>query len=127
MIPWRILGRVHALFLALVMGCSTVPKSARVENTGHGKAVIHLPRTAEMQPVEMEEEEAHQAMRQLARQVRWTGTPRQTAEKPFQMDPQSGNYFFLQPENKLVPLGPEPLEGTLTKEDLELAERYRLW
>jgi hypothetical protein len=46
----------------------------------------------------------------------------------FQMDPQSGNYFYLLREKKLVPTGTgAPLEGTLTQEDLATAERYRLW
>jgi len=67
-------------------------------------------------------------LRQLTREVRLTGTPRETAEKTFQMDPQSGNYLYLPRDKKLVPMGlGEPLEGTLTKEDLETAERYRLW
>ncbi|SET78457.1 AHH domain-containing protein [Stigmatella erecta] len=67
-------------------------------------------------------------MRQLARGVRLTGTPRQTAEKAFQLASQSGNYLYLPRDKKLVPLGPgESLEGALTKEDLDLAERYRLW
>ncbi|MDY7232838.1 AHH domain-containing protein [Hyalangium rubrum] len=44
------------------------------------------------------------------------------------MDPQFGNYLWLEKDKKLVPLGPgEPLEGALTNEDLETAERYRLW
>jgi hypothetical protein len=34
----------------------------------------------------------------------------------FQMDPQSGNYFYLPRDKKLVPAGPgEPWDGTLTK------------
>jgi hypothetical protein len=46
----------------------------------------------------------------------------------FQMDPQSGNYFYLLREKKLVPTGTgAPLEGTLTQEDLATAERYRVW
>ncbi|WP_240486824.1 AHH domain-containing protein [Hyalangium minutum] len=99
-----------------------------MEDTGQGKAVVHVPRTADLQPVELEEEEFQQAVKRLAREVRLTGTPRQTAEKAFQMDPQSGNYLYLQRDKKLVPAGPgEPWDGTLTKEDLELAERYRLW
>jgi hypothetical protein len=124
-ILWR---RTSALFLAFLVGCSTVPRVAHVEDTGQGKAIVHIPRTVDLQPVVLEEEEIQQAMRQLAREVRLTGTPRQTVERMFQMDPQFGNYLWLERDQKLVPLGPgEPLEGTLTKDDLETAERYRLW
>nr|WP_225410581.1 hypothetical protein [Stigmatella hybrida] len=98
-----------------------------MENTGQGKAVVHVPRAADLQPVELKEAEFQQAMRRLAREVRLTGTPRQTAEKAFQMDPQSGQYLYLQRDRKLVPAGGEPWDGMLTKEDLALSERYRLW
>jgi len=128
MFPWRLLWKAEALFLVLVMGCSSIPRVPRVENTGQGRAVVHLPRTADLQPVVVDQEEFQQAMRRLAREVRLTGTPRQTVEKMFQMEPQFGNYLWLQKDQKLVPLGPgEPLEGALTKDDLETAERYRLW
>jgi hypothetical protein len=128
MTAWRLLWKAEALFLAVLVGCSSTPGVLRVEDTGHGRAVVHIPRTAEPQPVRLEEEEFQQAMRQLAREVRLTGTPRQTVERLFQVDPQSGNYFYLLKEKKLVPTGSgEPLEGTLTKEDLETAERYRAW
>ncbi|MDY7232811.1 AHH domain-containing protein [Hyalangium rubrum] len=128
MLPWRILWKAEALFLALIVGCASVPRVPRVEDTGQSKAVVHVSRTADLQPVELEEEEFQQAVRRLAREVRMTGTPRQTAEKAFQLDPQSGNYLYLQRDKKLVPAGPgEPWDGTLTKEELSLAERYRLW
>jgi hypothetical protein len=125
---WRILWRLNPLLMAVVVGCSGTPRVIRVENTGQGKVVVHIPRTADVHPVVLEQEEFQQAMRSLAREVRLTGTPRQTVEQMFQMDPQSGNYLYLTGEKKLVPLGPEePLEGSLTKEDLETAERYRAW
>jgi hypothetical protein len=128
MLLWRILWKAEALFLALLVGCASIPKVPLVEDTGQGKVIVHVPRTAELQPVELEEEEFQQAVRRLAREVRLTGRPRQTAEQAFQMDPQSGNYLYLQRDQKLVPAGPgEPWDGTLTKEDVELAERYRLW
>jgi hypothetical protein len=128
MIPWRLLWKAEALFLVLVVGCSSIPRVPRVEDNGQGRAVVHLPRTADLQPVVLDREEFQQAMRRLAREVRLSGTPRQTVEKMFQMDPQYGNYLWLQKDQKLVPLGPgEPLEGALTKDDLETAERYRLW
>jgi hypothetical protein len=128
MIPWRLLWKAEALFLVLCVGCSSIPKVPRVENAGQGRAVVHIPRTAELQPVVVDPEEFQQAMRRLAREVQLTGTPRQTVEKMFQMDPQYGNFLWLQKDQKLVPLGPgEPLEGALTKDDLETAERYRVW
>ncbi|WP_450097584.1 SitA5 family polymorphic toxin [Stigmatella hybrida] len=124
---WRMLWKAEALFLVLLVGCVSVPRVPLVEDTGQGKAVVHVPRTVDLRPVELEEGEFHQAVRRLAREVRLTGTPRQTAEKAFQIDPQSGNYLYLQRDKKLVPAGGEPWDGTLTKEDLALAERYRLW
>jgi hypothetical protein len=128
MLLWRIVWKAEALFLALLAGCASIPRVPVVEDTGQGEAVVHVPRNADLRPVELEEEEFQQAVRRLARAVRLTGTPRQTAEKAFQMDPQSGNYLYLARDRKLVPAGPgEPWDGTLTKGDLELAERYRLW
>jgi hypothetical protein len=128
MIPWRLLWKAEALFLALLVGCSTIPRVPRVEDTGQGRAVVRIPRTAELQLVVLDTEEFQQAMRRLAREARLTGTPRQTVEKMFQMDPQFGNYLYLPRDKKLVPTGEgEPLEGALTKEDLETAERYRVW
>jgi len=124
-IPWR---RTSALVLVFLVGCASVPRVPHVEDTGQGKAVVHIPRTSELQLVVLDKEEFQQAMRRLAREVRLSGTPRQTVEKMFQMDPQYGNYLWLEKDQKLVPLGPgEPLEGALTKDDLETAERYRVW
>ncbi|MDC0708650.1 AHH domain-containing protein [Stigmatella sp. ncwal1] len=128
MLPWRVLWKAEALFLALLVGCASIPRGPLVEDTGQGKAVVHVPRAADLQPVELEEAEFQQAVRRLAREVRLTGTPRQMAEKAFQMDPQSGNYLYLLRDKKLVPTGTgAPWDGTLTQEDLALAERYRLW
>src|SRR4051812_36842261 len=122
---WRMLWKAEALFLVLLVGCASIPRVPHVEDTGDGRVIVHLPRTADLPPVTLEEEEFQQAVRRLAREVQLTGTPRQTAENAFQMDPQSGNYLFLPRDKKLVPMGPgEPLEGVLTKEDLALAERY---
>jgi hypothetical protein len=123
---WRLLWWLNPLLMALMVGCASTSSIARVEME-QGKALIFIPRSADMQPVKLEEEEFQQAMRQLARRVRLTGTPRQTAERTFQIDPLSGNYLYLLRDKKLVPAGPDDWDGTLTKADLETAERYRLW
>ena len=124
---WRILWRTNPLLLAVMVGCASTHPIVRVEHT-QGKVIIHLPRTEEVQPVALKEEEVQQTLRTLARQVRLTGTPRETAERAFQMDPVTGYYRFLPREKKLVPMGGGPhLDGALNKEELELAERYRLW
>jgi hypothetical protein len=123
-----LLRRTSALFLALLVGCSSIPRVPQVQETGQGKAVVHIPRTVDLQPVVLDEEAFQRAIRKLEREVRLSGTPRQTVERMFQMDPQFGNYLYLREDNKLVPMEPgEPWDGTLTKEDLETAERYRLW
>jgi len=125
---WPVLWRTNPLLLALAVGCSGIPPVARVEPAGPGRAVVHIPRTADLQPIVLEKEEFQKALRQLAREARLSGTPRQTVEKMFQMDPQFGNYLYLPRDKKLVPAGSGELwDGTLTKEDLETAERYRLW
>jgi hypothetical protein len=122
------LWKAEALFLVLLVGCASIPRDPLVENIGQGKAIVHIPRLVALQTVELEEEEFQQAVRRLAREVRLTGTPRQTAEQAFQIDAQSGHYLYLQRDKKLVPAGPgEPWDGTLTKADKELSERYRLW
>ena len=128
MTAWQLLWKAEALLLAVLVGCSATPAVLRVEDTGQGRAVLHIPRAAELPSVTLEQEEFQQAVRQLAREVRLTGTPRQMAERQFQMDPQFGNYLWLQKDQKLVPTGRgEPLEGSLTQEDLATAERYRVW
>lgn len=85
-IPWR---RSSALVLAFLVGCASIPRGPYVEDTGQGKAIVHIPRTAELQLVVVDPEEFQQAMRRLAREVRLSGTPRQTVEQMFQMDPHS--------------------------------------
>jgi hypothetical protein len=54
MLLWRILWKAEALVLALILGCASIPRVPVVEDTGQGKAVVHIPRTADLQPVELE-------------------------------------------------------------------------
>jgi len=121
--------RTATLLIAwMVVACSSPPRMVRVDTGAPGETTVYFPRAAESQPVHVEEEEAHQAIRHLAHKVRLAGTARQMANKTFQLDPDSGNYLYVLEDKRLVPVEPgEPLEGTLTREDLETAEHYRGW
>jgi hypothetical protein len=48
MIPWRMLWKADALILSLAVGCSSTPNVVRVQETGHGTAVVHIPRTTDL-------------------------------------------------------------------------------
>ncbi len=121
--------RTPALLMALLIaGCSSTLRSIQVDTGARGETTVYFPRAAETRPISLDEEEFHQAIQQLAREVPLTGTPREAADRTFQLAPDSGNYLYLLEDKKLVPMGPdEPLEGALTRDDLETAERYRVW
>ena len=126
--PWQILWKTEALILAVLVGCSATSPVVRVESGTGGQTLVHIPRTAAAEPVEVPPEEVTQAIRRLARDVRLSGTPRETVEKLFQLDALYGDYLYLLRERKLVPLeSGTPLEGTLTEEEQELVSRYKGW
>jgi hypothetical protein len=78
--------------------------------------------------VELEPEEVTATLRRLARQVRLSGTPRETVERLFQLDALYGDYLYLSQERKLVPTGAGiPLEGGLTEEEQRLADASKDW
>jgi hypothetical protein len=125
---WRILWKAEALFLAVLVGCSGTPQVVRVETGAEGETLIHIPRTATVEPVEVSPEEVTEAIRRLSREVRLTGTPRETVERLFQLDALYGDYLYLLRERKLVPLeSGMPLEGALTEGEQQLVNRYKAW
>jgi hypothetical protein len=126
--PWQILWKTEALILAVLIGCSTTSPGVRVESAAGGQTLVHIPRTATAEPVQVTQEEVTQTIRRLAREVRLSGTPRETVEKLFHLDDLSGDYLYLRREQKLVPLEPgTSLEGALTQEEQQLASRYKVW
>ncbi|WP_307733091.1 AHH domain-containing protein [Stigmatella ashevillena] len=125
---WQTLWKTEALILAVLVGCSTASPVVRVESGAGGQTIIHIPHTATAEPVEVRPEEVTQAIRSLAREVKLSGTPRETVEKLFQLDALYGDYLYLLRERKLVPLeSGTPLEGALTKEEQKLVSRYKDW
>jgi hypothetical protein len=78
--------------------------------------------------VEVTPEEVTQAIRRLAREVRLSGSPRETSENLFQLDALYGDYLYLLRERKLVPLDSgAPLEGALTEKERKLVSRFKVW
>jgi hypothetical protein len=126
--PWRLLWKAEALLLAVLMGCSSTPSVARVETGVRGDRVIRIPRTATVEPVQVTAEESTRTIRRLAREVRLSGTPRETVERLLQLDMAYGDYVYLQRERKLVPLeASTALEGALTKEEQRWVDQYKDW
>jgi A nuclease family of the HNH/ENDO VII superfamily with conserved AHH len=128
--PWLLLWKAEALLVALmVVGCSSTPPLLRPpELDAGGQILIHIPRTATVEPVEVKPEEVRQALRRLAREVRLSSTPRETVERLFQLDALYGNYLYLSQERKLVPTaGGMPLQGALTEAEQVLADGYKEW
>ncbi|HEX8703592.1 MAG TPA: AHH domain-containing protein [Myxococcaceae bacterium] len=126
--PWQILWKAEALFLAVLVGCSAAPRGVPVGPGTEGETIVHIPRTATVDPVEVTPEETTQTIRKMARQVRLSGSPRETVEKLFQLDALYGDYLYLLRERKLVPLeSGTPLEGTLTEQEQQLVNRYKVW
>ncbi len=122
------LWKAEALFLAALVGCSGTPQVLRVEDRAGGDVILHIPRTATVETVQITPEETTQAIRRLALEVRLSGSPRETVEQLFQLDPLYGDYLYLLRERKLVPLDSgSPLEGTLTEPEQKLANRYKRW
>ncbi|KFE63953.1 AHH domain-containing protein [Hyalangium minutum] len=126
---WQLLWKLEALMVALmVAGCSATVPAIRVGTGAQGQPLLHIPRTAEVEPVEVPPEEVTQALQRMARQVRLSGSPRETVERLFQLDALSGDYLYLRRERKLVPLeGGTPLEGALTEQEQYWATRYTEW
>lgn len=126
---WRILWKAEALLLAVLVGCSAAQSGIRVDTGAEGETLIYIPRDATMEPVEVAPEQVTEAIRRLAREVRLTGSPRDTVERLFQLDALSGDYLYLLRERKIVPLGSSgmPLEGALTEEEQNLVSRYKAW
>jgi hypothetical protein len=126
---WRILWKAEALLLAVLVGCSAAQPAIRVDTGSEGETLIYIPRAATVEPVQVAPEQVTEAIRKMAREVRLTGSPRQTVERLFQLDALYGDYLLLLRERKFIPLESSgmPLEGALTEEEQNLVSRYKAW
>jgi len=124
---WRFLWKAEALLLAVLVGCSSTQPAIRADTGAEGETLIYIPRAATVEPVQVAPEQVTETIRKLAREVRLSGSPRQTVERLFQLDALYGDYLLR--ERKLVPLESSgmPLEGALTEEEQNLVSRYKTW
>ncbi|KFE72132.1 AHH domain-containing protein [Hyalangium minutum] len=126
---WQCLLRLEAVLMTImVAGCGTAAPTIRVENGSRGETVLFIPRSATVDPIEVSPEEVTQALQRMARQVRLSGSPRETVERLFQLDALYGDYLYLLRERKVVPLeGGTPLEGALTLQEQQWVTWYADW
>jgi hypothetical protein len=104
MAPRRLV--VAVLFLALSTTCS--PTRVVFLDTGQGQPLIHVPRTDDVKPVELEEEFTRAIAKEI-RQKRPSVNPEKAARELFEVPPRSGWYWYTQREG-VVPLD-EPLSA----------------
>ena len=101
---------VAVLLLALATTCSTTRDSTtplvRLD-MGQGQPLIHIPRTGESKPVELEEEEFVKAIAKEARRISPSFNPEKAARELFDVPPRSGWYRYTQREG-VVPLDAPP-------------------
>ncbi len=100
---------VAVLFLALSTACSTT-RVVRLD-MGQGQPIIHLPRTDDARPVELEEEEFTHAIVQEARQWRPPVNPEKAARELFEVPPRSGWYGYTQRQGVFPVEGQPPLRS----------------
>jgi hypothetical protein len=126
---WQLLWKLEAVLVALmVAGCGTAAPAVRAESGRQGETLLFIPRSATVEPVEVPPEEVAQALQRMARQVRLSGSPRETVDRLLQLDALSGDYLYLLRERKFVPLeGGTPLEGALTEQEQQWVTRYKQW
>ncbi|QRN94234.1 AHH domain-containing protein [Archangium violaceum] len=106
MAPRRLV--VAALFLALSTSCS--PTRVVRLDTGQDQPLIHVPRTDDVRPVELGEEEFTRAIAKEIRQKRPSVNPEKAARELFEVPPRSGWYRYTQRDG-VVPLD-EPLSAS---------------
>src|SRR5690242_17692496 len=122
---------VAVLFLALSTTCSMTRGSATPGvrlDMGQGQPLIHIPRTGESKPVELEEEEFVKAIAKEARRMRPSFNPEKAARELFEVPPRSGWYRYTQREG-VVPLDAPPpasqwaeVAARVTQEYLQFCE-----
>ncbi|MFP2957541.1 hypothetical protein ACLEPN_06830 [Myxococcus sp. 1LA] len=115
------------LLLVMLAGCSGTTKSVRL-HTGTGEPIVLTPRSGNAAPVELDEDDFVEAVDALARSVRPSTRPQETARRLFEVDSRSGSYFYEPRGHRVIPLGPgEHLAGEPPATEVELTRAYLRW
>jgi len=112
---------IAVLSLALSTACSTT-RVVRLE-TGQGEPSIHIPRTDEAEPVELEKEEFTKAIAKEVQQKRPLVNPEKAARELFEVPPRSGWYRYTQREG-VVPLEGQPPASQWAEVDARVTWEY---
>nr|WP_225413032.1 hypothetical protein [Stigmatella hybrida] len=114
------------LLLVLLTGCSSTRTVVRLD-TGRGSPLMFTPRSS-AHPVELDEDDFEQALDALARAVRPSTRPQETARRLFEVEPRSGSYLYDPRTRRVTPLGPgKHLEGEQPAAAVELTRAYLRW
>lgn len=124
----RMLPRGSILLLLMMLaGCGGATKSVRL-HTGRGEPIILTPRSGNDAPVELDDEDFVEALEALARSMRPSTRPQETARRLFEVDARSGSYLYETRGHRVLPLGPgEHLEGEQPTTEVELTRAYLRW
>ena len=115
------------LLLVMLAGCSGTMRSVRL-HTGHGEPIVLTPRSGDAAPVELDEDTFVEAAEALARSVRPSTRPQETARRLFEVDSRSGSYLYEPRSHRVIPLGPgEHLDGEPPSTEVELTRAYLRW
>jgi hypothetical protein len=115
------------LCLVLLAGCSGVSKNVRLD-TGQGRPIVFMPRTANAGPIALDEDDFEQAVSGLARQVRLSARPQDDARQLLEVAERSGWYRFEGRGRYMRPLGPgEHLSAEVPANEVELTRAYLRW
>ncbi|MGZ3461070.1 MAG: SitA5 family polymorphic toxin, partial [Archangium sp.] len=112
---------VAVLFLALSTTCSTTPVVHL--DTGQGQPLIRVPRTDNIKPVELGEEEFTRAIAKEVRQKMPPVNPEKAARELFEVPPRSGWYRYTQREG-VVPLDAPPPASQWAEVNARVTQEY---
>ncbi|MCY1045741.1 hypothetical protein OV208_30790 [Corallococcus sp. bb12-1] len=114
------------LLLVMLTGCGSTTRAVRLD-TGRDAPIVFTPR-ASHQSVELNADEFEEAVEAMARIVRPSTRPQETARQLFEVEPRSGSYLYEPGSRRVTPMGPgEHLEGELPSADVELTRAYLRW